>query len=77
MNCRTRAGAGAAVDERRKELKDLMAQKQELDATYTPDYPDVVAINRKIADLQAEIAHAPTEPAPGGSGHSGRPTPAD
>jgi hypothetical protein len=31
---------------------------------YTPDYPDVVAISRKIADLQAEIAHAPAEPAP-------------
>ena len=31
---------------------------------YTPDYPDVVAISRKIADLQAEIAHAPGKPAP-------------
>ena len=27
--------------------------------SYTPDYPDVVEISRKIADLQAEIAHAP------------------
>ena len=60
----TDPGAGASVDERRAELKRLMAQKQELDATYQPDYPDVVAINRKIADLQAEITHTPTEAAP-------------
>jgi len=60
----TDPGAGASVDERRAELKRLMAQKQELDATYQPDYPDVVAINRKIADLQAEITHTPTEAGP-------------
>jgi uncharacterized protein involved in exopolysaccharide biosynthesis len=44
-----------------------MAQKQELEALYTPDHPDVVAVNRKIADLQAEIAQVPvpsTTPAP-------------
>ena len=43
----------------RPQLKALIAQKQELEAHYTPDHPDVVAISRKIADLQAEIAHAP------------------
>ncbi|HEY1901976.1 MAG TPA: Wzz/FepE/Etk N-terminal domain-containing protein [Terracidiphilus sp.] len=55
--------AAAAVDERQKELKDLKAQKQVLDATYTPDHPDVVAINRRIADLEAQIAKAASEPA--------------
>jgi len=35
-----------------------------LELQYTPDYPDVVAISRKIADLQAEIARASAEPAP-------------
>ena len=60
----TDPGAGVSVDERRAELKRLMAQKQELDATYQPDYPDVIAINRKIADLQGEITHTPTEAAP-------------
>jgi uncharacterized protein involved in exopolysaccharide biosynthesis len=35
-----------------------------LEAQYTPDYPDVVAISRKIADLQAEIARASAQPAP-------------
>jgi polysaccharide chain length determinant protein (PEP-CTERM system associated) len=56
--------SGASVDERKTELKDLIKQKQALEAQYTPDYPDVVAISRKIADLQAEIAHASAEPAP-------------
>ena len=55
---------GVTVDERKKELKDLMDQKQAMTAVYTPDYPDVQAINRKIADLQAQIAHTPPAPAP-------------
>ena len=58
------SGAGASTDERRAQLKSLIAQKQELQTLYTPDYPDVVAISRKIADLQAEIAHTPATPAP-------------
>jgi polysaccharide chain length determinant protein (PEP-CTERM system associated) len=57
-------GSGSTVDERRAQLKVLVAQKQELDAQYTPDYPDVVAITRKIADLKAEIARTPAAPAP-------------
>jgi polysaccharide chain length determinant protein (PEP-CTERM system associated) len=60
----TEPTAAVAEDERRKDLKDLTAQKQALDAIYTPDHPDVVAINRRIADLQAEIAHAAAQPAP-------------
>jgi protein tyrosine kinase modulator len=59
----TESGSGISEDERRSQLKTLIAQKQELDALYTPDYPDVVAISRKIADLQKEIAHAPAAPA--------------
>ncbi len=55
---------GVSVDERKIELKDLIKQKQALEALYTPDHPDVLAISRKIADLQAEIAHASVEPAP-------------
>jgi len=60
----TESGNGISEDERRKELKALLTEKKELEAQYTPDYPDVVAVNRKITDLQAEIAHAPAEPAP-------------
>jgi len=54
----------AVPDERKKELKELMEQKKALDAQYTPDYPDVIAISRKIADLQAEIARSPQPTAP-------------
>jgi polysaccharide chain length determinant protein (PEP-CTERM system associated) len=54
----------ASVDERKTELQDLIKQKQALEAQYTPDYPDVVAISRKIADLQAEIKRDSAAPAP-------------
>ena len=53
---------GTLQEERKKQLKDLLKQKKELQALYTSDYPDVVSISRKIADLQAEIAHASAEP---------------
>lgn len=56
--------ATAAVDERKTELKALEQQKQALIAEYTPDHPDVVAISRKIEDLQAQIAHSAPEAAP-------------
>jgi polysaccharide chain length determinant protein (PEP-CTERM system associated) len=55
---------GASVDDRKAQLKALVDQKRALEAQYTPDYPDVVAISRKIADLQAEIARASAQPAP-------------
>jgi polysaccharide chain length determinant protein (PEP-CTERM system associated) len=54
----------ASVDERKTELQDLIKQKQALENQYTPDYPDVVAISRKIADLQAEIKRDSAAPAP-------------
>jgi polysaccharide chain length determinant protein (PEP-CTERM system associated) len=53
----------AVADERRTELKTLMAQRQALLAQYTADYPDVIDINRKISDLQAQIAASAAEPA--------------
>jgi uncharacterized protein involved in exopolysaccharide biosynthesis len=52
-----------AVDERKAQLKSLINQRNELLNQYQSDYPDVVAINRKISDLQAEIAHPNAEPA--------------
>ncbi len=55
---------GVSVDEREKELKGLLAEKQQLETLYTPDHPDVLAISRRIADLQEEIAHASAKPAP-------------
>ncbi|MGH9561941.1 MAG: lipopolysaccharide biosynthesis protein, partial [Terracidiphilus sp.] len=58
-----------SADDRLKQLKELQEQKKNLEALYTPDYPDVQAINRKIADLQAEIAH-PSSPSSTAKGSS-------
>jgi polysaccharide chain length determinant protein (PEP-CTERM system associated) len=58
------AATSAAVDERKSQLKALIAQRQALNALYTPDHPDVVEISRKISDLEAQIARASAEPAP-------------
>lgn len=45
------------------QLKNALEQEKELEALYTPDYPDVIAMKRKIAGLRAEIARAGSEPA--------------
>jgi polysaccharide chain length determinant protein (PEP-CTERM system associated) len=61
----TEAATVVTDDERQKELRTLVEEKQALQALYTPSHPDVVAINHRIADLQAEIDHpAPAAPAP-------------
>ncbi len=52
------------VDERERELRALKEQKATLETTYTPDYPDVVALSRRISDLEAEIAHSTSAPPP-------------
>ncbi len=50
--------SAASVDDRRKELSTLIDQKKQLETLYTADYPDVVAVKRKIAALQSEIDHS-------------------
>lgn len=55
---------GSTPDDNRAELKRLVQKKRELDATYTPDHPDVLAVSRQIVDLQARIDHAPAEITP-------------
>lgn len=57
-------GTGVSVSDREQELKTLKNQKQSLEATYRPDYPDVVAINRRIAEVETAIANAPPPPPP-------------
>lgn len=47
---------------KQQELQQLVASEAELSARYTPDYPDVVAARRKIADLRREIAETPPPP---------------
>lgn len=66
---------GVSADDRRKELKALIVQKHGLETLYTPDHPDVVAISRKISELQEQIAKAPIEPAPIASPVKGPETP--
>jgi polysaccharide chain length determinant protein (PEP-CTERM system associated) len=41
------------------DLQRLQDEEAELSARYTADYPDVVAVRRKIKDLQAQMAKAP------------------
>lgn len=57
---------GSAVqveeDERENELRSLIQEKTQLDTQYTSDYPDVVAVTHKIADLRAAIKKTPFKP---------------
>jgi polysaccharide chain length determinant protein (PEP-CTERM system associated) len=41
------------------ELQSLLAQEADLTSHYTADYPDVIAVRRKIADLRRQIARTP------------------
>jgi polysaccharide chain length determinant protein (PEP-CTERM system associated) len=54
------AAGGQTEDSLQTQLRDAITQKKELDALYTPDHPDVIAISRKIANLREEIAHEAT-----------------
>jgi len=45
-----------------KEMQDLLAQQANLASRYSADYPDVIAINRKIADLRRKMAQSPAAP---------------
>ena len=40
------------------DLQNLLAQEADLTNRYTADYPDVVAVRRKIADLRKQMAQA-------------------
>jgi polysaccharide chain length determinant protein (PEP-CTERM system associated) len=55
--------SGASLNTLQAELKTLTTQKKELEALYTPDYPDLVALSRRISDLQKEIEQASAHPA--------------
>ena len=59
------SATGTSEDGLKVQLKDAIKQEKELESVYTSSYPDVIAIKRRVADLQEEIAHAPAEPAKG------------
>jgi uncharacterized protein involved in exopolysaccharide biosynthesis len=58
---------GAAVQTsqaEQAELDRLLAQRDELTARYSEEYPNVRAVNRQIADLQAQMAKEADAPPP-------------
>ncbi len=60
---RTDPATGTSLEALKTQLKDANAQEKQLETLYTSDYPDVVAIKRKVAGLRAEIARDSAEPA--------------
>jgi polysaccharide chain length determinant protein (PEP-CTERM system associated) len=54
-------GGGPQADQ--VELQQLQTQEADLSGRYTDDYPDVVSVRKKIAELKQKIAQAPP-PAP-------------
>src|ERR1700755_1925980 len=69
-----RGGVGPQAQQ--QELQQLLAQEADLTSRYTDDYPDVVSVRRKIAELREKIAKAPP-PAPPTATPASPPKPAD
>lgn len=55
--------AAEATTEQATELQQLQTDRSNLLARYTPDYPDVIAVDAKIRDLKKEIAQNAAGPA--------------
>ena len=53
----------ASQMEGQAELQTLLNQEADLTAHYTDDYPDVIAVKRKIADLRKQLAKSPSSAA--------------
>jgi len=45
-----------------KQLNELLAQKTDLEARYSADYPDVKSVNRQIEDVRAQLANQAAAP---------------
>jgi uncharacterized protein involved in exopolysaccharide biosynthesis len=56
---------GTSGDTLQEQLKKALNQEKEMEAFYTPDHPDMLAVKRRIASLRAEIARGAVEPAKG------------
>jgi polysaccharide chain length determinant protein (PEP-CTERM system associated) len=63
--------SNSALDSEQNELQTLQQQEADLLLHYTADYPEVIAVRRKIADLRKKMAQQASAPAgsrtPGGS----------
>ncbi len=53
------SSGGVAPQAQQSQLEGLLNEEAALTARYTDDYPDVVAVQRKIKDLRAQMAKAP------------------
>ncbi|HZQ43373.1 MAG TPA: Wzz/FepE/Etk N-terminal domain-containing protein [Acidobacteriaceae bacterium] len=60
-------GAPQATEEQAKQMQNLQDQLSDLQIHYTPEYPDVIATKRKIADLKKQIAQNGTAGSPNGA----------
>jgi polysaccharide chain length determinant protein (PEP-CTERM system associated) len=59
---------GTSGDTLDAQLKIAVNQEKDMEALYTPNHPDVLAMKRRIASLRAEIARSATEPTKGDTG---------
>jgi polysaccharide chain length determinant protein (PEP-CTERM system associated) len=57
-------GTAAAPGALQMQLQNLENEESDLVKRYTDDYPDVVAVRRRIKEVRAQIAAAPPAPAP-------------
>jgi polysaccharide chain length determinant protein (PEP-CTERM system associated) len=58
------SSGGIAPQAQQSQLEQLQAQEADLTSRYTEDYPDVVAVRRKIKELRDQMAKAPAPAAP-------------
>jgi uncharacterized protein involved in exopolysaccharide biosynthesis len=63
MSTQVTERGGSSPSAQQAQLQALQSEEVDLTRRYTDDYPDVVAVRRKIKELQAQIAAAPA-PAP-------------
>jgi len=63
MSTQVSERGGSSPSAQQAQLQALQSEEVDLTRRYTDDYPDVVAVRRKIKELQAQIAAAPA-PAP-------------
>jgi len=52
--------SGASVSTQQTELEQLVSQETDLANRYTPDYPDLKVVRRKIAELRTKMNQAPS-----------------
>jgi polysaccharide chain length determinant protein (PEP-CTERM system associated) len=58
------SATGTSEDSLKSQLREALNKQKELEAQYTPEYPDVIASKRNIDNLRAEIARNAAAPPP-------------